>query len=101
MNGFLTESDKIRYLRNVVIGKKWATKPLKNISTVQYNFDQLVMALNKSIQLEREIQKTSTSSKTYYGQFTTHPKDVRKYDYSHSNDSRNYVEYRSQKYDDT
>ena len=60
--------------------------PLKNISTAQYIFDKLVMALNKSIQLEREIDKARNSSKTYYGQLTTHPEDARKYDYDHRYD---------------
>ena len=32
-----------------MIGKKWVTTPLKNISTAEYNFDQLVIALNESI----------------------------------------------------
>ena len=63
-----TESNKIRCLRDRVLRKKWATILLKNISAAQYNFDQLVMVLNESIELEREIQNASTSSKTYYGQ---------------------------------
>ena len=58
------------------------------------------MALNESIQLEREIEKASTSSKTHYGQLTTHPKDVRKYESSHGSDTRNYGEYRSKRYND-
>ena len=43
------------------------------------------MALNERIQLEREIAKATKSSDTYYGQFTTHPKDVRKYNNEHNN----------------
>ena len=35
--------------------------------TAQYNFDQLLMALNERIQLEREIEKAETSSSIYYG----------------------------------
>ena len=57
------------------------TTTLKSISTAQYTFDQLIMALNESIQLEREISKAEPSSKTYCGQFMTHPKDVRKYEH--------------------
>ena len=49
VEGLHTESNKIRYLRNAVLGKKWETTPLKNISTAQHIFDQLVMALNESI----------------------------------------------------
>ena len=52
---FYTESNKMRYLRNAVLGKKWLSTPLKNISTTQYSFDQLGMVLNERIQLEREI----------------------------------------------
>ena len=72
--------------------------PLKNISTAKCNFEQLIMALNKSIQLERKIGKASTSSKTCYGQFNTHPKNIRKYDASHRNNSWNYGDYRYQQY---
>ena len=39
------------------------------------------MALNESTQLEREVDKAITSSKTYYGQVTTHPNKIRKYDF--------------------
>ena len=63
LDDFHPDSNKIRYLHNSVLGKKWATTPLKNIFTTQYNFDQLGKALNESIQLEYEIQKASTSSK--------------------------------------
>ena len=77
VDGFHTESNKIRYLRDAVLGKKWATTLLKIISTAQYNFEQIVMVLNESIQLKRGVHNASTSSKTYYGQFTTHPKDAR------------------------
>ena len=49
LDDFHNESNKIRHLRNAVFGKICATTPLKNISTVQYNLDQLVMALNESI----------------------------------------------------
>ena len=93
MHGLHTELNKIRCLLNAVLGKKWATTPLKNIPTAQYNLDRLIMALNESIQPEREIQKASTLSKTYYGQLTNHFKDVRKYDSSRRSDSRNHGEY--------
>ena len=46
VEGFHTESNKIRYLRNAVLGKKWATTKLKNISIIQYTLDQLVMTIN-------------------------------------------------------
>ena len=36
-----------------------------------------------------ETYKVSIFSKTYYGQFTAHTKDVHKYDSSHRSDSRN------------
>ena len=98
MDGFHTEPNKIRYLRNSVLDKKWATISLKNISTNQYNFDKLVMALNESIQLEHEIEKESTSLKKYY---TIHPKDIHKYDSSHTNGSGNNWDYRSQRYNDS
>ena len=67
VDGLHTESNKIRYRFNAFLDKKWANTPLKNISTAQYNFDLLILALNESIQLECEIEKASTSSKTYYG----------------------------------
>ena len=54
--GFHTESNRIIYLRNAVLDKKWAATPMENISTARYTFDQLVMALNEGIQLEREIE---------------------------------------------
>ena len=69
VDGFHTELNKIRYLRNTVVGKKWETTPLKNISRAQYNFNHLEMALNDSVQFEREIEKVSSSSKTHYGHF--------------------------------
>ena len=78
VDGFCTESNKTRYLRNAVLDKKQAIALLKNISTDQYNFYKLVMALSEIIQFEREIEKVSTSSKTYYGQLTTYHRDVRK-----------------------
>ena len=49
VDGFHTELNKIRYLRNAVLGKKWEATSLKSISTLQYNFDQLVMKLKESI----------------------------------------------------
>ena len=88
VDGFRTKSNMTRCLHNAVFGKRWATTPL-NISMVQYNFDQLVIALNESNQLEREIEKTSTYFKTYSRQLTIHPKDIWKYDSSHRSDSRN------------
>ena len=99
VDSFHTELNKIRYLLNAVFRKKWATT-LKNISTVQYNFDQLVMSSNESSLLECEIQKASISSKTNHDQFRAHPKEVRKYDSSHMSDSRNHGEYLAQRYDD-
>ena len=58
------------------------------------------MALNERIQLEREIEKAITSSKSYYGQLTTYPKDIRKYDSTNRSDSRNHVDYLSHRYND-
>ena len=55
VDGFHSESNEIRNLRKAVIGKKYTANTLKNISTAQYYLDQLVMGLNKSIQLERKI----------------------------------------------
>ena len=55
VDGFHTESNKIRYLRSAVLGKKCATTALKNISTAQYDFEKLGMQLNESIQPERRI----------------------------------------------
>ena len=55
LDGFNTEINKIRYLRNAELGEKWETTSLKSISTAQYNFDRLVMALNENIQRERDI----------------------------------------------
>ena len=53
---FHTGSNKIRFLRNAVLGKDWTTTSLKNICTSQYSFDQLVLAQNDSIQLEKGIK---------------------------------------------
>ena len=39
VDGFHTESNKVRHLRNAVLGKKWETTSLKNISKAQCNFD--------------------------------------------------------------
>ena len=58
------------------------------------------MALNESIQPEREIHKASTSSKIDYGQLPAHPNDIRKYNSSHRWDSRNHGRRRSQRYKD-
>ena len=74
VNNFHIESNNIRCLFNELLGKKWVTTPLKDICMAQYNFDQLVMVLNECFRLEREIEKSNTSSKTYYVQLTTHPK---------------------------
>ena len=93
MDGFYTELNKIMYLRNAVLGKKWETTPLKNISLAQYNFNQLVLAQNESIRLEIEIQNGTTPSKAYYGELTTHPRDIRKYSSSHRGYLRNHREY--------
>ena len=90
----------IGYLCSAVAGKGLKPTPLKNISMVQYSFDQLMMVLNNSIQLEHEIAKASTSSKTSNGRFNTHPSDVRNYDFSHTRDSRDCEDYRSQRHDD-
>ena len=57
VDSFHTESNKIRHLLNSVLGKKRESTPLENISTTQSNFDQLVMALNESVQLERELKR--------------------------------------------
>ena len=62
-----------------MLGEQWATTSLNNISSAQYTFDQLVMALNESINLERETEKAGTFSKKLERQFMTHPNDVRKY----------------------
>ena len=45
----------------------------ENISTMSYSFDQQALELDESIQLERQIQKVSTSCKTYYRKLTAHP----------------------------
>ena len=63
MNDFHTESHKMRYLCNAVLGNKWTTFPLNNISIAQYSFLQLILVLSESIQLERVVEKASTSSK--------------------------------------
>ena len=70
------------------------------MSAAQYNLDQLIIVLNESIQLESEIERASTSSKTYHGQLTTYPKDVHKYDSSHRSDSKDHRNNRSQRYND-
>ena len=64
LDGFYTKRNKMRYLRSDILGKKWAITTLKNMSTAQYSFEKLVMALNGSIKLEHEIEKAGTSSKT-------------------------------------
>ena len=71
----------------------------KNISTAQYNFDQLVMTLNKSIQLEKKIQTSSMSPIANCKRLTTAPQNERKYDSSYKNDSRIHGTCRSQCYD--
>ena len=42
--GFLTESNKKRYIRNEVLGYWWRTTPLKSIPTAQYSFYKLIIA---------------------------------------------------------
>ena len=89
---FHSRSNKIRYIHNTVLGKKCSITQLMNISTVQYSFDQLVMALRESVQLQRKIVRAGSSSKTYHGQFTYYSKVVCKYENNHrySRGSRNY-----------
>ena len=41
VDSFHTESNKMGYLRNAVLDKKWETTPLKNISAEQYNLTNL------------------------------------------------------------
>ena len=88
VDSFHTESNNKRYLGNAVFGKKWVNTHLNKISTAQYNYDHLVMALNKSILLEHVTHKASISSKTYYGRVTTKPKYARKYGSLHRNDPK-------------
>ena len=76
VEGFRTESSKVGYVRNALLGKKWASSTLNNISAARYTFDQHIVALNGGIQLDRKIEKAKNPSKTYYGQFTTLRKDV-------------------------
>ena len=57
VEGFHSEFKKVRYLCNAVLGPRWTTEPLRSISKAQYTFDKLMLALNESIQLEREIEK--------------------------------------------
>ena len=40
-------SNMIGYLRSTVLGKNWTKRSLKNIYTVEPNFDQMITALNK------------------------------------------------------
>ena len=62
VDGFYIESIKIRYLHKGVLGKKLATTSLKNIFTSQCTFERFFIALNDSIQLEREIEKAGSLS---------------------------------------
>ena len=94
VDGFHTEANKIRYLHYAILGKRWATTPLKNISTAEYNFDQPLLEKSESITLQQEFHKASTSSKANHPQLTMNLKDVRKYDPSHRTDSRYHGEYR-------
>ena len=100
VDDFYTESNKIRYLRNAIHGKKWATTPLKNISTIQYNFDQLLMILNESMQLEREIEKASTSSKTFTASSSHILRTYANMILHIGVTQKNHAEYRSQQYND-
>ena len=42
-----------------------------------------MMALNEITQLEREIESSENSFKTYYKKLIAHPMDVREYNYDH------------------
>ena len=49
VDGFHTESNKIRYFLNTVLDEKCETSSSKNIFTAQYNLGHPEMALNESI----------------------------------------------------
>ena len=66
----------------------------------QYTLVQLAMPLNDSIQFEAKIEKAGNSSRTYYGQFKFHPRDVCKYDTNHRY-GRYSVNYMSQRDSDS
>ena len=57
-----TEKIKIRFLCNSLLGKKWKTMLLKNISTIQHFFGKLVITLIDNIQLEHEIERLALPS---------------------------------------
>ena len=52
------------------------------------------MLLKEGIKFEREIWKDSSTSKTYSGQLTAHPKDVHRYNNQHLNIPGNREAYR-------
>ena len=58
------------------------------------------MSLNENIRLERDIEKAGSSQKTYYRQFMTPPKDVRKYGSNHGY-GRNFGNDMSPRYNDS
>ena len=94
---FYTESNKIRDIPRTVSFKRSTNAPLKNISTAQFSFNQIVMPLKEKIQLESEIVTTGGPSKKDNVQLITYPKDVRKYDKqrtcSHDRDNNQLVHY--------
>ena len=58
------------------------------------------MPLDEKIQLEIDIERASTSSKTHYCKFSTRPKDISEYDSSHSSDSGDHGDNRLKRYND-
>ena len=92
INWFHTWLNKVKHLHGAVFDKKWE-QFIWRVLSQKNNFDQRVMALNESVDPERNVVSVRTYPNTCYVQLTTYHSVVHKYSYSHRNDSRNHGEY--------
>lgn len=67
---------KVQYLRRSALRMSWAKPPLSLITEQHYSFRDLYTALHEAIQLIKEVDEPSD---TFFGQYTLHPRDVRKH----------------------
>ena len=92
VDGFHTEKQKNCYLKNTLLRKQYIEIPVKNMPSKNIEYGQFVIALNKSIQLQGEIDRASGSQK-YFRHFVTHPKDGGMLDSPHDIEYRFLNEY--------
>ena len=74
-NHFRHDSNKTRFLRAAVVGHPWASRTIRQITTLKFTFHIFVTALQEGIQLHEEESKhyTSTVLPTNYQRYGREP----------------------------